>query len=48
LLNAQVRWHKTWADKTGNPGKASGISEFILKPEGRSYRILRITGDRLL
>lgn len=47
LVNAQVRWHKTWVDKAGNPGKASGISEFVLKPDGRSYRILQITGDRL-
>lgn len=47
LINAQVRWHKAWVDKTGKPGKSEGLSEFILKPERRSYRILRITGDRL-
>ncbi len=47
LINAQVRWRKAWVDKTGKTGKAEGLSEFILKPQGRSYRILRIGGDRL-
>lgn len=48
LVNAQVRWNKSWVDRTGKPGKSQGVSEFILQPEGRSYRILRIGGDRLL
>lgn len=47
LVNAQVRWHKTWVDKTGKPGKASGLSEFILQPAGNAYRILRVGGDPL-
>lgn len=47
LVNAQVRWRKTWVEKTGKPGKSEGLSEFILKPQGSSYRIQRITGDRL-
>ena len=47
LVNAQVRWRKTWVDAAGKPGKAEGVSEFILKPEGRSFRILRIGGDAL-
>ena len=47
LVNAQVRWRKTWVDTAGKPGKAEGVSEFILKPEGRSFRILRIGGDAL-
>ncbi|OYY92412.1 MAG: hypothetical protein B7Y41_15940 [Hydrogenophilales bacterium 28-61-23] len=47
LINAQVHWRKTWVDKTGKPAKAEGLSEFILKPQGRAYRILRISGDRL-
>lgn len=47
LVNAQVHWRKTWVDKTGKPGKAEGLSEFILKPEKHGYRILRISGDRL-
>jgi len=47
LVNAQVRWNKSWVDKADKPGKASGISEFTLQPESASYRIVRITGDRL-
>lgn len=47
LVNAQVRWHKTWVDKTGKPGKAEGLSEFILQPQGSGYHILNIIGDRL-
>jgi hypothetical protein len=47
LVNAQIRWHKTWVDKAGKPGKASGLSEFILKPQGGSYTIVRMGGDRL-
>lgn len=47
LVNAQVRWHKAWVDKTGKPGKATGLSEFILKPQGGGYTIVRIGGDRL-
>jgi hypothetical protein len=47
LVNAQVRWNKSWVDKTGKPGKASGVSEFVLQPTGDGYRIVRINGDRL-
>ncbi|MDP2431444.1 MAG: hypothetical protein Q8O33_05385 [Pseudomonadota bacterium] len=47
LVNAQVRWHKAWVDRTGTPRKAEGVSEFTLKPQGRSYRILHMSGDRL-
>lgn len=47
LINAQVRWRKSWIDKTGKLGKAEGLSEFILKPQRRGFRILRITGDSL-
>ncbi|MDP2832492.1 MAG: hypothetical protein Q8Q28_04180 [Pseudomonadota bacterium] len=47
LVNAQVRWNKAWVDKTGTPRKAQGVSEFTLKPQGRSYRILHMSGDRL-
>ena len=47
LVNAQVRWHKAWVDKAGKPGKATGQSEFILKPQGDGYSIVRIGGDRL-
>lgn len=47
LVNAQVRWHKAWVDKTGTPRKAQGLTEFTLKPHGRSYRILHMSGDRL-
>lgn len=47
LVNAQVRWRKTWVDAAGKPDKTEGVSEFILKPEGRSFRILRIGGDAL-
>lgn len=47
-LVAQVRWHKSWVDRFGKPGKADGLSEFILKPKGDGgYRILRIMGDPL-
>lgn len=47
LVNAQVRWHKSWVDKSGKPGKANGLSEFILKPRGDGYSIVRIGGDHL-
>ena len=47
LVNAQVRWNKSWVDKVGKPGRSSGTSEFVLQPHGAGYRILRITGDRL-
>lgn len=47
LVNAQVRWHKAWVDRSGTPRKAEGVSEFTLKPKGGSYRILHISGDRL-
>lgn len=47
LVNAQVRWHKAWVDKTGKPGKTTGLSEFVLKPQGGGYTIVRIGGDRL-
>ena len=47
LVNAQVRWNKSWVDSRGRPGKTTGVSEFTLQPEGRTYRIVRITGDAL-
>lgn len=47
LVNAQVRWRKAWVDKLGKPGKSSGLSEFILKPEAGAYRISRTGGDPL-
>jgi hypothetical protein len=47
LVNAQVRWRKAWIDKTGKPGKSTGLSEFILKPQSSGYRILSISGDPL-
>jgi hypothetical protein len=47
LVNAQVRWHKAWIDKTGKTSQSTGLSEFILKPQSRGYRILQIRGDPL-
>jgi hypothetical protein len=47
LVNAQVRWNKSWVTPSGQPGRSSGTSEFVLEPHGPGYRILRITGDRL-
>ena len=47
LVNAQVRWRKTWVDKNGKPGKSQGVSEFILKPQNGTYVIVSIGGDRL-
>ncbi|MDD5389397.1 MAG: hypothetical protein PHD37_08630 [Gallionellaceae bacterium] len=47
LLNVQVRWHKAWVDRGGKPGKREGVSEFILRQRGESYRILNILGDHL-
>ena len=47
LLNAQVRWNKSYLDNAGKPQKKSGVSEFILKPQGESFRILSISGDPL-
>lgn len=49
LVNAQVRWKKSWIDNTtGATRKAEGLSEFVLKPlRSGGYRILAITGDRL-
>lgn len=47
LVNAQVRWRKTWVNKVGVPGKAEGVSEFILKPHGTGFHILGINGARL-
>jgi hypothetical protein len=47
LVNAQVRWRKSWVSKTGIPGKSEGLSDFILKPHGSSYRVQQITGDPL-
>jgi len=47
LVNAQVRWNKSWVSKTGVPGKSTGLSEFTLQPQGSSYRIIRISGDKL-
>lgn len=46
LINAQVRWNKSYIDNTGSPHRKSGIAEFVLKPEGNSYQILKIGGDR--
>ncbi len=46
LLNAKVRWHKSFLDNTGKPRKKSGVSEIILKPKKNSFRILSIKGDR--
>ena len=57
LVNAQVRWNKSWVTPSGQPTesactspsrwRSSGTSEFVLEPHGPGYRILRITGDRL-
>lgn len=44
-LNASVRWHMSYLDRQGKPGKRSGDSEILLKPAGDSYRILNIKGD---
>lgn len=46
LLNAQVRWNKSFIDKAGQPQKSSGISEFTLRPQGDSFSILNIRGDQ--
>lgn len=46
LVNAQVRWNKSYVDNTGAPRKKSGITEFVLKPQGGSYQILKMGGDR--
>jgi hypothetical protein len=46
LVNAQVRWNKSYVDNTGAPRKKSGIAEFVLKPQGGSYQILKMGGDR--
>ncbi len=46
LVNAQVRWNKSWVDNTGAPRKKSGIAEFVLKPQGESYQILKMGGER--
>jgi hypothetical protein len=46
LVNAQVRWNKTFVDNAGVPHKRSGIAEFVLKPQGGSYQILKMSGDR--
>ena len=46
LLNAQVRWNKSFLDTAGRPQKRSGVSEFILKPQGEGFRILSIAGDQ--
>jgi hypothetical protein len=46
LVNAQVRWNKSWVDNTGAPRKKSGIAEFVLKPDRGSYQILKMSGDR--
>ena len=47
LLNAQVRWNKSWVDAAGKPQKKSGVSEFILRPQGESFHILSVAGDAL-
>lgn len=46
LINAQVRWNKSYVDSTGSPRKKSGIAEFVLRPDGGSYQILKMGGDR--
>ena len=46
LINAQVRWNKSYVDNAGSPHKKSGLAEFVLKPEGSSYQILKVGGDR--
>jgi len=48
LINAQVRWKKSWIDHTsGATRKAEGVGEFILEPRRQGgYRILAISGDR--
>ena len=46
LVNAQVRWNKSYVDNTGTPRKKSGVTEFVLKPQGGSYQILKMSGDR--
>lgn len=47
LFNVQAKWNKSYLDNAGKPQKKSGVSEFILKPEGESFRILNISGDPL-
>ena len=44
LLNAQVRWNKSYLDAGSRPQKSSGICEFVLKPEGNGLQIISITG----
>jgi hypothetical protein len=46
LINAQVRWNKSYVDNSGAPRKKSGVAEFVLKPEDGSYQILKMGGDR--
>lgn len=46
LVNAQVRWNKSYVDNSGAPRKKSGVTEFVLKPQGGSYQILKMSGDR--
>lgn len=46
LINAQVRWNKSYVDNAGSPHKKNGLAEFVLKPEGSSFQILKVGGDR--
>jgi hypothetical protein len=46
LINAQVRWNKSFVDNSGAPQKRSGVAEFVLKAQGGSYQILKMSGDR--
>ena len=43
--SVDVRWHKSWIDRKGQPHKQTGTSEILLVPKGKSYRIIDVKGD---
>ena len=46
LYIVKVSWRKSFIDASGNPQRASGVSELVLRPDRRNkYRIINITGD---
>jgi hypothetical protein len=46
IYNVQTRWHKNYLDASGNPQRASGLSEILLVPYHGAFKILNISGDR--
>jgi len=45
-LAVTFRWHRTAAERsTGRSEKASGIAEFVFRPEGGTWKLARAGGD---